>query len=70
MEDIKKIREKLPHGAQTEIAKIANVHFTLVNRVLNGKSTNTRVLNAIADYLIDKKKEENQIHTKFSSVIN
>lgn len=49
--DFEKIKEQLPQGAQTEIAKMANVANSTVFQVLKGKSQNIAVLNAIADYL-------------------
>lgn len=69
MESITKIKEQLPQGAQAEIAKRANVHFSLVHRVLNGKSENVDVLNAIADYLTELKQKKEAALKRISSLI-
>ena len=70
MESIAKIKEQLPQGAQAEIARRANVHFSLVHRVLNGKSENIKVLNAIADYLTDLKNEKDAAMVRISKLID
>lgn len=70
MEDITKIKEQLPQGAQAEIAKRAKVHFSLVHRVLNGKSENIDVLNAIADYLTEIKEKKQAAINRISSLID
>ncbi|WP_316777739.1 hypothetical protein [Pedobacter antarcticus] len=68
--DFEKLRKQLPFGAQTEIAKIANVHISLVNRVLYGKSQNTKVLNAIADFLTMYKEQQQTALNKLASFID
>lgn len=68
--NIDKIREQLPFGAQTEIAKKCNVTVCMVNRVLNGKSENTKVLDAIADYLTDFKQQKNDTISRLASLID
>lgn len=69
MIDIAKIHEQLPFGAQTEIAKRANVNLSLVHRVLKGKSTDMNVLNTVADYLTELKSKEQEVANKFASLI-
>jgi predicted transcriptional regulator len=68
--DFIKIKEQLPHGAQTDIAKRANVHLHTVTRVLNGESENVAVLNAIADYLTERKNEKQNANNRLSSLID
>ncbi len=68
--DFSKIKEQLPHGAQTEIAKMANVTNNTVHLVLNGKSDNISVLNAIADYLEKIKEQKNTAVDRISSLLD
>lgn len=68
--DFTKIREQLPHGSQTEIAKRANVHINVVHRVLHGQSKNVAVLTAIGDYLEDIKNKENSAISKIAAFIS
>ncbi len=68
--DILKIKELLPHGAQTEIALRCKLTVCHVNRVLNGKSDNTQVLEAIADYLTEFKKKKVKALSRLSSLID
>lgn len=70
MEDILKIKNQLPHGAQTEIANLANVSVVAVNRVLNGKSNDVKILNVIADYLTDIKQQRATAENRLKSLIN
>lgn len=69
MLDLTKIKNQLPHGAQTEIAKTANVHLNVVHRVLNGKSENLTVLIAIADFLKTHNKLKTETLKTISSLI-
>lgn len=66
MLDLTKLKNKLPHGAQTQIAKNANVHLNVVHRVLNGKSENLIVLKAIAEFL----KSHDKIRTETLKTIS
>lgn len=68
--ELKKLRNQLPHGAQTKIAENANVHLNLVYRVLNGKSKNLMVLQAIANYLKDHNKVKSETLESISSLID
>lgn len=68
--EIEKIRKQLPFGAQTEIANKCGVKVSLVNRVLNGKSDNTLILDAVADYLTEFKKKKDQAISRLSSLID
>ncbi len=68
--DFKKIKDQLPHGAQTEIAKMANVTNNTVHLVLNGKSDNVVVLNAIADYLTSLKAKQQAATNRLASLID
>ena len=61
-----KIKEELPFGAISEIAKRSEVSYQTVTRVLQGKSKNIRVMKAITDYL----KEMNDNTQSFNSVAN
>jgi len=71
MKDIAKIKEQLPYGAQSEIARKMNVSVVLVNRVLNGgKHNRPDVLNAIADYLSDYKKLKNEAESRLNSLLD
>jgi hypothetical protein len=60
----------LPFGAQSIIAKNENVHVTLVNRVINGKSSDPKILNAIADYLLNIKVENKKVSEKLAALID
>jgi len=68
--DFTKIKEQLPHGAQTEIAKMAKVTNNTVHLVLTGKSDNIDVLNAIADYLTCLKEKKAAANNRLSSLID
>lgn len=61
MIDFTEVQKHLPHGAQREIATIVGVHYSLVHRVLKGKSKNKKVINAIADYLEAQKTAEKRL---------
>lgn len=67
--DFTKIRKQLPHGSQTEIAKRANVHINLVQRVLKGESDNIEVLKAIADYLTELKESKENVLDRLTSLV-
>lgn len=68
--DFTKIKEQLPHGAQTEIAKMANVANSTVLKVLNGDSDNINVLNAIADYMEKQKQQKSAAINRISLLLN
>lgn len=68
--NIDKIKSKLPFGAQTKIAKKANVSVSNVNRVLNGKSEDAEILNAIADYLSELKIKQLKVNSRLASLID
>ena len=68
--DFKKIKEQLPHGAQTEIAKKANVSLNTVHMALKGKCNNIVVLNSIADYLEELKHRKNAALDRISLLID
>jgi len=68
--DFKKIKKHLPHGAQTEIAKRANVSLNTVHLALNGKSDNVDVINAIADYLEDHQAKKQTALNRLSSIMD
>jgi predicted transcriptional regulator len=68
--DFKKIKEQLPHGSQTEIAKRANVSLNTVHLALKGKCDNVDVLNAIADYLEELKGKKSAAMNRISSLID
>jgi predicted transcriptional regulator len=67
--DFKKIKEQLPHGAQTKIAKMANVALSTVHLVLNGKSDNEDVVNAVIDYLTELQVKKKSAQRKLSLLI-
>lgn len=50
-DELKQIREQLPHGAQKTIAERAKVNTTIVNLVLHGKAENPKVLEETAKFL-------------------
>ena len=68
--DFKKIKEQLPHGAQTEIAKMANVSLNTVHLALKGKCDNVDVLNSIADYLEALNAKKGAALNRISSLID
>lgn len=68
--DFKKIKDQLPHGAQTEIAKKANVSLNMVHSALKGKCDNIDLLNAIADYLTELKQKKQAANNRLSSLID
>lgn len=68
MESLAKIKDQLPYGAQTEIAKKANVTVQLVNRVINGEVENLDILNAIADYYAIYKEKKDKALSRLSSL--
>ncbi len=70
METLVKIKDQLPYGAQTEIAKIANVTVQLVNRVINGEVENLDILNAIADYYAAYKERKGSTMDRLSSLVD
>lgn len=67
--ETEKIKAMLPHGAKTVIAKNASVSLQTVHCVLNGKSNNIKVINAIADYLIDFRDTEKNAIERLASLI-
>lgn len=69
MIDIEKIREQLPYGAQTEIAKLAQTTVVAVNRVLAGKSKDLEILNIVADYLAKHKAKQEEVNKKLAALI-
>jgi len=69
MEALKIIRDELPRGAQQQIAKNINVHYVLVNRVLNGTSDNMEVMTAIADYYSDYKKKMDEVSARLNALV-
>lgn len=68
--DFTKIKEQLPYGALTEIAKKAKVHVNTIIKVLNGKSENIYAINAIADYLEAHNAQKDTAFKRISSIIN
>ena len=68
MESLAKIKDQLPYGAQTEIAKKANVTVQLVNRVINGDVENLDILNAIVDYYEVYKEKKDKALSRLSSL--
>ncbi|RYY21108.1 MAG: hypothetical protein EOP41_08540 [Sphingobacteriaceae bacterium] len=68
MESITKIKQQLPHGAQSEIARKMNVSVGLVNRVLLGQIENIDVFNAIADYYAAYKEKKDKALSRLSSL--
>ncbi len=61
-----KIKEILPHGSITEIAKKSKKSIYTVSRVINGKSKNKDVLLSIAEYIKDIK----NVNETLNNVIN
>lgn len=68
MESLAKIKDQLPYGAQTEIAKKANVTVQLVNRVINGDVENLDILNTIVDYYEVYKEKKDKALSRLSSL--
>lgn len=65
-DSLSRIKEQLPFGAISQIAKESGVTYQTVSRVLEGKSNNKKVLKAIADYL----RQETKVMQSFNSVAN
>lgn len=68
MESVTKIKQQLPHGAQSEIARNIGVSVGLVNRVLLGQVENLDVINAIADYYAIYKEKKDKALSRLSSL--
>jgi hypothetical protein len=68
--DFKKIKEQLPYGSQTIIAKRANVSVSAVNNALKGNCENVNLLNTIADYLTEIKAKKTAALNRISSLID
>ena len=66
--ETEKIKAMLPHGAITKIAKNSSVSLQTVHCVLNGTSNNIKVMNAIADYLIEFQKIEKMAIDRLASL--
>lgn len=64
--DYEKIKQQIPRGAMTDIARQASVTVNTVSMVLKGKSKNMAVLKAIASYL----EEQADATRKIASLIN
>ncbi len=47
IEELQEIKNRLPQGALTNIAKKANVSYHTVQKFFNGKSENVKVSNAL-----------------------
>ena len=61
MRTLMQLKAQLPYGAVKEIAEKTGVVRRTVEKVLSGESKNLKVLNGIADYLEEKKNEEQQL---------
>lgn len=59
--NIDKIKDSLPHGAITDIAKRGNCSRTTVLKVFKGESENLDALKAVKDYLNDLKNTKAEI---------
>lgn len=70
MESVTKIKQQLPHGAQSEIARKIGVSVGLVNRVLLGKTENTDVFNGIAEYYSEYKEKKAEAVKRLSSLVD
>ena len=46
VDKLNQIRRSLPHGSGVEIGRITGLSKTLISRVLNGKATNMKVMEA------------------------
>jgi len=60
LEDRKKIREQLPHGAFTEIAKKSHFSQCTISFWFSGKSNSSKAENIILDYYIKYKNERDE----------
>ena len=63
------IKESLPFGAISQIAKNANVHYHTVRNVIAGKSRNIKVINAIGEYLENDQQAYNKGMERISKMI-
>ncbi|MFT4073020.1 MAG: hypothetical protein QM654_13985 [Dysgonamonadaceae bacterium] len=71
--DIQTLRDKLPYGAQIEIAKRTNYSETSISLFFNGKKNLCRyldVLNAATDILLEQKKKEKKIAIALNKSFN
>lgn len=60
--DTKVLKKALPQGAAKEIASRCRVTTTTVSRVINGKSENAKVLNEIANYLLEQSRAKERVN--------
>jgi predicted transcriptional regulator len=68
--DLAKLKEKLPFGAQGEIAKRSGIHLVHVNRVLNGKYYNEKVIATTIEYLKELKEREESYKLAIKELLN
>lgn len=59
-ENRKRIKEQLPHGSFSEIAKKSHLSQCTISFWFSGKSNSSKAENIILDYYIKYKKERDQ----------
>lgn len=69
MESLAVIKDLLPHGAQKEIALRINTTQLEVNRVLNGRTEDFIIMEAIADYYAEYKERKRKISERLTSLV-
>lgn len=70
---ITEIRKQLPRGAMREISKRTSLSVCTISDVLTGRRKSpkeTLILNAIADYLAERKAAEREAMDKLTAALN
>ncbi len=67
---IKKIKDTLPRGAQATIAKKANVTPVTVYHVMQGKSQNQKVFDAIIEYWKEREAKQQIFNNILQGALN
>lgn len=66
-EKLDKVREMLPFGAISEVARRAGVEYQTVSRVLKGKSRNFKVMMALTEYIIELKEIDKVLYDAYET---
>ena len=70
---ITEIKSQLPYGSVREIARRTKLSVCTISEVLSGKRKSTKetiILNAIADYLAEHKRAEQEARQKLDTILN
>jgi predicted transcriptional regulator len=60
-EELKDLRNKLPRGWINRLSKKSGFERSTVHKVLHGKSTNTKVLDALLEMLKEDKQRDTEL---------